>query len=70
MTEGISPSRTSVMPKRASSAATAISQAAISPTAPPIAAPLILATVGCGMLSSVCSMSESRVASARLDSCE
>jgi hypothetical protein len=65
---GISPSRTSVNPKRASSRASTMSQQQASPVPPPSAAPCTRATTGTGQLSTAANMAAARSASATLRS--
>ena len=66
---GISPSRTSVKPKRASSRASTMSQQQASPVPPPSAAPCTRAITGTGQLSTAANMAAARSASATLRSC-
>ena len=67
---GISPRRTSVKPKRASSRASTMSQQQASPVPPPSAAPCTRAITGTGQVSTAENMAAARSASATLRSRE
>ena len=66
----MSPRRTSVKPKRASSRASTMSQQQASPVPPPSAAPCTRAITGTGQLSTAANMAAARSASATLCSRE